>query len=162
MTLKEIPNFPRYFASKSGKIWSEKSKKYLHPDILYNGRLRVTLYKNGNQHRKYVHRLILETFIGPCLDEMECCHNNGNPSDNKLGNLRWSTRSENMKDAFRHGTKNYHGENGPSAKLNRLQVRIIRRLLEFGILYQREIGEIFNVSQALVSCIKTRRHWRYI
>lgn len=37
---------------------------------------------------------------------MECCHRPGGPSDNRLENLRWDTRSENARDIVRHG--NHH------------------------------------------------------
>jgi hypothetical protein len=51
-----------------------------------------------------VHRLVLEAFIGPAgLGEVGC-HNNGNPSDNRLSNLRWDSRSANNRDRVLHGT----------------------------------------------------------
>lgn len=52
----------------------------------------------------YVHRLVLEAFVGPCPAGQECLHGNGIPSDNRLRNLRWGTRSENSLDALKHGT----------------------------------------------------------
>lgn len=51
-----------------------------------------------------VHRLVLEAFVGPCPPGMECCHNNGVASDNRLCNLRWDTSSENKYDWVRSGT----------------------------------------------------------
>lgn len=53
---------------------------------------------------QYVHRLVLEAFVGPCPESMEGCHNNGDKSDNRLENLRWDTRSSNSFDAMKHGT----------------------------------------------------------
>jgi hypothetical protein len=53
-----------------------------------------------------VHRLVLETFVGPCPDGMECCHNNGDPADNRLENLRWDTLSSNAYDRVEHGVHN--------------------------------------------------------
>lgn len=35
---------------------------------------------------------------------MECCHNDGNPSNNIVENLRWDTHSGNMMDRTLHGT----------------------------------------------------------
>jgi hypothetical protein len=35
---------------------------------------------------------------------MECCHYDGDPANNRVGNLRWDTRSSNNLDAVRHGT----------------------------------------------------------
>src|SRR5512139_282070 len=53
---------------------------------------------------RYVHRLVLEAFIGQCPSGMEACHNDGNRGNNALSNLRWDTRSSNGHDAVGHGT----------------------------------------------------------
>lgn len=63
----------------------------------------VPLYIEGRQTPKIVHRLVLESFVGPCPDGMEACHNDGNPHNNRLDNLRWDTHTENMYDVVRHG-----------------------------------------------------------
>ena len=41
---------------------------------------------------------VLETFIGPRPHGLECDHINRIPHDNRLENLRWVTRSENMRN----------------------------------------------------------------
>lgn len=51
-----------------------------------------------------VHVLVLETFVGPRPAGMEACHNNGDPRDNRLSNLRWDSRAANREDAIRHRT----------------------------------------------------------
>lgn len=110
-----------------------------------------------------IHRLVLETFIGPCPDGMECCHNNGDPVDNRLGNLRWDTHFNNVQDSIKHGTRaDFSGEKNSQVKLNNLQVRVIRRLLEFGRLTQKEIGALFNIVQTTICNINTRKLWRHI
>lgn len=44
---RPIPNFPGYFATKDGRIWSEKSNKYLSQFLNGNpGYLTVGLCKN--------------------------------------------------------------------------------------------------------------------
>ena len=43
-----------------------------------------------------VHRLVLETFVGPCPEGMECDHRNHNTADNRIENLAWITHSDNM------------------------------------------------------------------
>lgn len=53
---------------------------------------------------RYVHRLVLEAFVGPCPPGMETCHNNGDRFDNRLENLRWDTPSNNGRDKAKHGT----------------------------------------------------------
>lgn len=41
-----------------------------------------------------VHRLVLETFVGPCPEGKTCDHINRVRDDNRLENLRWATASE--------------------------------------------------------------------
>jgi HNH endonuclease len=58
---------------------------------------------------------------------MECRHLNGDRADNRLGNLRWGTRMENIADQVRHGT-DPQGERNGAAKLTDRAVRSIRSM----------------------------------
>jgi hypothetical protein len=69
-----------------------------------SGHLCVGLCRDGRRRLVNVHRLVLEAFVGPCPDGMECCHNDGDATNNRVENLRWDTRSENFLDRGRHGT----------------------------------------------------------
>lgn len=69
------------------------------------GYRKVELNKGGVSAFPNVHTLVLLAFVGPCPGGMECCHNDGNPENNHVSNLRWGTRSENRRDAVRHGTQ---------------------------------------------------------
>lgn len=61
----------------------------------------------GRERKEYVHTLVLQAFVGPAPEGMECCHGDGVRTNNYLGNLRWDTRLGNNLDAIRHGT-HYH------------------------------------------------------
>lgn len=63
-----------------------------HQRVVIGGRTRL------------VHSLVLEAFIGPRPPGFEACHNDGDPANNRLSNLRWDTRSANTRDRVRHGT----------------------------------------------------------
>lgn len=65
--------------------------------------VRVRVGGVGEYQSKYVHRMVLEAFVGPPPPGTECCHNNGNASNNHVSNLRWGTSSENSQDILRHG-----------------------------------------------------------
>ncbi len=52
----------------------------------------------------FVHRLVLLAFKGPRPDGQYCRHLNGVPTDNRLANLAWGTKSENTFDKVGHGT----------------------------------------------------------
>lgn len=75
-------------------------------------RLGVMLLLGGKFKTMRIHRLVMAAFIGPCPKGLEVCHNDGNASNNHLANLRYDTRSENIKDQLRHGT---HKNNLPWA-----------------------------------------------
>ena len=102
---KPIPGYEgKYEVSDQGRIRSfrRNPKGYLlKPGRMPEGHLSVSL---GRKNSQCVHKLVLLAFVGLAPDGHECCHNNGNPADNRLENLRWGTRSENIKDAVKHGT----------------------------------------------------------
>ena len=67
-----------------------------------NGYNAVQLKANGVGSTRYVHRLVLEAFVGPA-DGRVCCHGNGDRKDNRLPNLRWGTYRDNALDKAKHG-----------------------------------------------------------
>jgi hypothetical protein len=67
------------------------------------GRLHVSLYRDGEPAVREVAHIVLEAFAGPRPGKVDCCHDNGIPTDNRAGNLYWGTRSQNMYDRVRHG-----------------------------------------------------------
>lgn len=164
MELKIIPNFPAYCISKNGKVWSSKRKQFLKLN-LYGGYPYAALQKDSKAYRKQVHRLVLETFVGPCPEGMECCHDNGIRTDNRLENLRWDTRKNNHKDAMRHGTHpclHREGEASPNAKLKEKDVRMIIYMYRTGLFLQREIAKVYNVSRTTIENIIIRKKWKHI
>lgn len=67
--------------------------------------LGVFLSKDGIVRQQKVHRLVALAFMPEGnQDGMEVCHNDGDPYNNRLENLRWDTRSGNHNDKHRHGT----------------------------------------------------------
>ena len=120
--------------------------------------LRAT--PNGKVKRLYVHRLVLEAFVGPCPPGMECCHNDGNPANNALSNLRWDTRGANIEDAVRHGTY-LTGSRVHFAKLCEAAIPTIHRLRRMGLTY-KQIGEQLGVSRGTVSLVVRGKTWRRV
>lgn len=69
-----------------------------------SGHISVKLSLNGCHRLGKVHRLVLMSFVGPPPEGHEALHGDGNPANNRLENLSWGTRSENIYDRVRHGT----------------------------------------------------------
>jgi len=160
---KNIIGFPEYEIDTLGRVWSWNRLKYLKPRVSM-GYNRVRLYINGKGYNKFVHRLVLEAFIGKCPKGMETCHNNRDKLDNRLENLRWDTRQANMKDAIKHGTHAClrQGELHNSHRLKEQDVKMIVYLWGTGKFTQQEIGNIYNIGGGHVNQIVKKKIWKYL
>ena len=87
---------------------------------------------------------------------MECRHLNGNRQDNRLVNLCWGTRHENIMDAVKHGTWKQ------GTKLVERDVRMIIYLYCTKLFRQREIAKFYGVHQTTVHYIVNKRTWKHI
>jgi len=104
--MKEIKQYPNYFITEEGLVFSSKTNKFLRFSYDQQGYQRVGLYA-GNYKSKTikVHRLVAETFIDNIENKKDVNHIDGNKSNNNVSNLEWATRSENIKHAFKSGLK---------------------------------------------------------
>ena len=114
---KPIPGHKWYEASNLGRIRSidrvvfYKSGRRGGMPTIYRGRIlrqfkstngRLVTCLGGPPH-KYVSRLVALAFLGRIPDGHHVCHNNDNPYDNRLSNLRIDTPTGNAADAQRNG-----------------------------------------------------------
>ena len=168
---KTIKNFPDYAVSDHGNV--KRIVKDLHNRKLRTlklrpsgcGYLHVSLSKDKKKYDKRVNRLVLETFVRPCPDKMECNHIDGNKHNNCIENLEWVTRSENMKHKYRIGLaipSDHRGSKNPVAKLIESDVMEIKRLRFNEMLSMYSIAKIFNISYPSVSMICNNKTWRHV
>jgi hypothetical protein len=107
-----------------------------------------------------VHRLVLEAFNNPCPKGKQVAHGNGDPSDNRLSNLRWATAKENSADRKRHG-RDATGENNGSAKLDRGAVKTIKKMKAKGF-SSYETARLACVNPSTISDIWEGKIWKYV
>ncbi|MGO8941982.1 MAG: hypothetical protein ACLQLO_34350 [Mycobacterium sp.] len=55
---------------------------------------------------RYVHRLVLSACVWRCPPDMECCHWDDDKANNNVWNLRWDSRSADIKYCVRNGSHN--------------------------------------------------------
>lgn len=163
---RPIPSRPNYFAGSDGSIWSVfkgKARKRTLSTFMSGGkpRFQVSFRIDGKPRVNYVHRLVLEAFVGPCPEGMECCHNDGNATNNQIENLRWDTHQSNMLDRTSHGTANYAGENNGNSKINNRTVIEIMRRLNHGS-SRREIADSMGIHRGRIDAIVRGRNWGHI
>lgn len=97
MSSEELYNIPledleKYRITKSGKVWSDKSNKFLNQTIC-NGYYNIKL----NKSKTYaVHRLVAITFLENKNNCKIVNHIDETPLNNSLSNLEWVTQKENI------------------------------------------------------------------
>lgn len=90
-----------YMVSSHGRVRGLKGQ--LMKGIPNKGGRRAIRLGGRCGPRRYIHQLVLEAFVGPAGPGQECLHANDVASDNRVENLRWGTRTENLYDAVRNG-----------------------------------------------------------
>jgi len=167
--MRPISNFPDYYITISGIVYSKKSNKQLK-STGNNGRthyLSVHLRKNGKSYKQYIHRLLLETFVGPCPGGFETRHLDDNPSNNSISNLCWGTRSENQNiDRKRNGTDRLRGGAkgilNNHSKLNDNKVLEIFHIYQSSNISQRNLAKLYHVTQKVVWLIVNKKGWKHL
>lgn len=151
--LVPVPSFLNYFVNRLGDVWSSVTNKYLKQQIDKRGYMVVKLYSKN----RTVHRLVAETFLGD-VRGFTVNHKNGIKSDNRLGNLEICSNKDNMSHAYKYGIRyNHSGERAGNAKLNNLEVELIKS--HIGIISNVDLGLMFGVHKSTISKIKNNVNW---
>lgn len=92
-----------YQVSDIGNIRSSRTGKMMKLCVnSRNGYVYCVLSNKQKRKNCRVHRLVASAFLG-VRDGLQVNHIDGDKANNKLSNLEWVTRSENMKHAFATG-----------------------------------------------------------
>lgn len=112
--MKDIQNYEGLYAvTEEGKVWGYP-KEWL---VGYGSKVtkkgswlkipkaspyeRIRLCKSGFIKTYLLHRIIAQTFIPNPLNLPEVNHKNGIKDDNRVENLEWCTRSENLLHCYK-------------------------------------------------------------
>ncbi len=90
----------KYMVSSHGRVENLKRKRVLALFKDKDGYLIAKLsLEDGTSRTLKTHRLVAIAFIPNPLDKKEINHKDGNKKNNRLTNLMWCTRKENMEHA---------------------------------------------------------------
>jgi len=101
MIWRPIAGYPElYEISDHGAVRNARGK-LRKQKLTYHGYCRIDLYRWGMRADHYVHRLVAEAFLGPRHIDQEVDHLNEWRWDNRVENLKYVTRHENMSKRWR-------------------------------------------------------------
>jgi hypothetical protein len=160
------PSAPTLLISDTGRVirmassrkqqnrWQAFPEKELKPNVTGAGYQAVHYKIEGRRHIAYVHRLVMEAFLGLNPDRKEVNHIDGDKSNNKLSNLEWVTHSENHRHAASAGLS-------ATVALDPDAVRAIKAKLHLGSTMV-QIAKDHGVSVSAISHIKHGRSWAWL
>jgi len=165
---------PDYAVGDDGSVWTPFGRGHR----IFRGWKPLSLYRRPYGARyvvvclrtpadrdkvvcRYVHRLVMEAFVGPCPEGQEVLHDDNDTANNRRTNLRYGTRVENTADKFRHGTF-VLGTQHFNAKLTDDAVREIRRLYAEGDHTQAGLAKRYGVTQSIIGRVVLRKGWKHV
>lgn len=157
---KVIAIATRYKIYRDGRVWSDKTKRFLKPRKSIHGFLRLVV----NGRLEYLHILLAKVFKPNPYGYKLVRHLDDDKLNNDLDNLVWGTHGDNTQDAIRNGkhinppTK-MGSENGNS-KLSIANVLEIR--YKAGKESNGELAKRFGVNTTCIGRIIKRQRWKHI
>jgi len=154
-TWRPVKDYPLYQVSNYGRVKSFWTGKWvILKGKCSQGYVRHTLVHMTNKQVS-THRLVLEAFVGPCPDGLQCNHKDGIKNNNFLGNLEWVTSKQNNLHARQIGLWS------PPRKLTWDNIKVIKKLRakKYAL---KVIASVFNVHESLISKICSNQRWTVV
>lgn len=103
----------------------------------------------------FVHRLVMEVWVGQCPEDMTVDHIDRVRTNNALSNLRYATKAEQTENRDLSGIS---GERSRFSKLTQADVDEIRKMIKIGF-EDGVIASRFNMSAGAIRNIRNGKSW---
>jgi len=161
----------KYYVSSSGRVRREtpsawdarRGNRFLRGSVDSNGYISVALYFGVKRKVRGVHQLVADAFLGTRPDGKEVNHIDSNKHNNRVENLEYVTKDENLRHAIRAGVRWVpSGENCKQTKLTLDQVRQIKEVspgakIPYGLAKKMAIE--FGVSRSAITAVHNGTNW---
>lgn len=164
--ISPINGYPEYQVTTEGEVIGKRGKPMVGHVDRCGYREVILSYYPKIQKQALVHRLVISTFCPiENMEDYQVNHKNGDKLDNRLENLEWCTRSENIKHAYQNGLeKKRCGEEHHSHVLTEDQVRYIKRVYvkRDRIFGASALSLRFGVDRTTIHDIIRGKTWRHL
>lgn len=132
-----------YKINKDGKVFSNKTNRFLQGSI-YNTGYKMVRLTVGNSKKSYaVHRLVAEAFLQNPNNLPIVNHKDGNKLNNKADNLEWVNQSENRVHAVQNKISKLANGKRNKIKKENLNLSEWRRYKNSNYLVSKD-GKVYN------------------
>jgi hypothetical protein len=158
-----IPGFSGYLITPKGIVFSVRRKRcfIVTPQIDARGYLKLKLAVSTTKLKGiFLHRALMLTFrYEQGCESLVVDHIDGNPLNNTLSNLRWTTHKGNHANRERLGRTRKLEKHGQS-RLTNENVREARRLYKSGALNLSDLAIKYGISRASISNAVSGETWK--
>ncbi len=103
-----VLNYEDYLVYQDGRIWSNKTNKFLKASTTDRGYKYVQLFNTQGYRNMLVHRLVAMAYIPNPKSLPQINHKDENPANNHVSNLEWCDAKYNMN--YGRGAKTRHSK----------------------------------------------------
>lgn len=146
-----------YKVSSYGRVWSNITSKYLKLTETKEG-YRVCRVHNVTY---FVHRLVVQTFLGDIPEGLVVNHLDGVKGNNLLSNLEITTYSENLKHAHALGLACNKGSRNSQSKVTEEDITAMYKLFEAGF-NNASVAVKFDLHDRYISLIRHGKRWKHV
>lgn len=144
-----------YKVSNLGRVLRTDSGKIREVTVLDSGYLHLHLYKGNQYFGRYLHRLVLEAFKGPCPPGEEGRHLDDDKTNCYLDNLEWGTSTQNKQEGLVNNRN-------VQTKLTPEQVLYLRALPSRSGISLSDLASSWNVSEVTLHKARSGRTYKHV